>query len=131
MQGTWKTDSGGAGDVLLAIVVVAAVLAGVSAAARAVAAIPLYVWIAAAAAGAAVIAASAALAVRLWRRETARVPDWTARQVTPPRRAQPLAARRPAGLPPAQHHEHIHFHGVSADDVAGILAARNRTRENK
>jgi protein-S-isoprenylcysteine O-methyltransferase Ste14 len=130
MQGTWKTDSGGAGDVLRAIVVVAVVLAGVSAAARAVAAVPLYVWIAAAAAGAAVIAASVALAVRLWRRETARAPDWTARQVTP-RRAQPLSARRPAGLPPAQYHEHIHFHGVSADDVAAILAARNRTRENK
>jgi hypothetical protein len=131
MQGTWKSDSGGAGDVLLAVVVVVVVIAGVSAAARAVAAIPVYVWVLGAAVIAAVIAAGASVAVHLWRRETARAPDWTARQVTPPRSAQPLSARRRAELPPAQHHEHIHFHGVSADDVAGILAARNRTRENQ
>ena len=130
MQGTWKSDSGGAGDVLLAVVVVVVVIAGVSAAARAVAAIPVYVWGLGAAVIVAVVAAGVAVAVHLWRRETARAPDWTARQVTP-RRAQPLSARRPAGLPPAQYHEHIHFHGVSADDVAAILAARNRTRENQ
>ena len=131
MQGTWKTDSGGGGGALLAVVVIVVVIAGVSAAVRAVAAIPVYVWGLGAAVIVAVIAAGAGVAVRLWRRETARAPDWTARQVTPPRAAQPLSARRVAELPPAQHHEHVHFHGVSADDVAGILAARNHARENQ
>jgi hypothetical protein len=123
VQGTWKSDAGGAGDALIAVVVVVVVIAGVSAAARAVAAIPVYVWVAGAAAVVAVIAAGTAVAVHVWRRETARAPDWTARRAVPPRAAQPLSARRPAELPPAQH-LHVHLHGdVPADRAAEAVAA--------
>ena len=42
-------------------------------------------------------------------------------------RHEPVAAPlRRAALPPAERHEHIHFHGLSQQDVAAIVAARRK-----
>ena len=50
-------------------------------------------------------------------RDMVRVNSW---------RHQPVVAapQRRAELPPAGRHEHIHFHGLSPQDVAAIVAAR-------
>lgn len=42
-------------------------------------------------------------------------------------RHEPVAAPpRRVALPPAERHEHIHFHGMSPQDVAAIVAARRK-----
>jgi len=125
MRGTWQTTGGGGDAVAAVAVVVVVVLAALSAAARAVAAIPWYVWASGAAVLVAVVAGGVALAVRVHRREgdalAARAEQF--RALPPP--AQRISAPRRQALPPVERHEHIHFHGVSAADVAAILASRN------
>jgi hypothetical protein len=119
MRGTWQTTSGGAGA-LLGAAAVLAVGAGAAMLAEAVAALT---WVIAAVmflAGAAIIYA----AVRLNRRGPAPPPVMRAECIHPAP-ARPFSAPpRVATLPPAERHEHLHFHGVNAAEVAAILAAR-------
>lgn len=129
MRGTWQTTGGG-GDAVAAVAVIAiavVVLAALSAAVRAVAAIPAYVWVLVSVAIVAAVAGGVALAVRVYRREgdalAARAEQL--RALPPP--AQRISAPRRQALPPVE--QHIHFHGVSATDVAAILASRNHPAE--
>jgi hypothetical protein len=64
-------------------------------------------------------------AVRLRQRQANRDVSVPASRQVPRRAAEPLSApRRPAIVRPQE--LHVHFHGVSAEDVAAILAERNR-----
>ena len=114
MRGTWKTESSG-GVVAFAVLALAAAVAAV---AWAVAQI---MWVL-------VAAFPLAAAVIFW---------LAVRQLRPARGEKPLeyprnwpvvTSARPAAIePPREVHNHMHFHGTRAADVAAIL---NRQRED-
>ncbi len=93
------------------IVAFVVVLALVSAAAKVAAATPWYVWATAAVAAVAGVSGVVALVLRARRRDLA---------VLATVRERVLA---PQAAPPVE--QHFHFHGVSADEVAEILARRD------
>lgn len=121
MRGTWQTTEGGGGTVAVAVLVIAAVLVVeavarpvINAATDIVTAIVHIVLIGLATlAGLAVAGTVGYLA---WRRHRPRPAEI---QYTVPSaiRSEPQRA-----LPPVQ--QHIHFHGVSAEDIAAVLARR-------
>jgi hypothetical protein len=130
MKGTWETTDGGGGSTLLAVLAVlaAAAIAGpvLAAVATAVAELVRIVLIVAgtlAALAVAGVVAFAAVRVHRWRTSApARAslpapPSWRAIQTPPAPR--PLPASRP---PAIEQHVHHHWHGVSAEDVAAIIA---------
>ena len=124
MKGTWKTDSGGSGAgeaaLLIGVIVLAAAVAGPVLAAvgellRAL------VIIAAVVVVLAVAATGAAVALRLRHRPPPPLPPrvYGSTSVHAVRdRTQPRAL-------PAQPEVHLHFHGVTAEDVAAIIARQN------
>ncbi len=117
----------GGGKSVAVIIGLAVVLALVTAAARAVAAIPAYVWITLTVTAVVGTGGLVALVVRAYRRDAAVL---AARAEE--RRALPASAERVSAphaswqaLSPVEHHEHLHFHGVDAAEVAEILARRD------
>jgi hypothetical protein len=126
MRGTWETtDSGGGGGLgTVVLVILAAAVLGPAVAAAVAELLHLLVIVAvilAAVAGAG-LAGLAALRVHRWRTGgPARVP-----LLAPPpwRPVQaPTVARQVTGRPPpAIEHHHVHFHGISAEDVAAVIA---------
>jgi hypothetical protein len=124
MKGTWTTDSsgsGGAGTVVLVIGAAVALAAIAGPVADAVGELLRAVVIAAAVVVALAVAGGTALVayrVRQGRANPA-VPVSPGRPVPPPR-AQPLPAPPRAAIE-APREVHLHFHGVSAEDVAAII----------
>lgn len=100
------------------------VLALVTAAAKAVAAVPWYVWAALALVPVAAIGGLVAL-FRVQRRDAATLAARAAARQALPVPAQAVPARpAPMALPPAGQHLTLNFHGdVDPANVAGILAA--------
>jgi hypothetical protein len=120
MKGTWQTDSSGSGGTIALIVgaaVLAAAVAGpvMAAAADLVRAVVIIV-IAAVALAAIGVAAAVALRLRHWppRALPSRVYGSTS---VHPVQDRPV----PRALPARQPEVHLHFHGVTAEDIATAL----------
>ena len=129
MRGVWHTGDCGSGGGSAAPVLIglAVVLALMTAAAKAVAAIPWYAWVSAAMAAVAGIGGLAALLARAHRRDTATLAARAQERRALPAPTQAISAPHAprAALPPVERHEHLHFHGVDAAEVAEILARRD------
>ncbi len=115
-SGAHTHPSGGAGA-LAALAAAVAVIAAVKM-------LLAVLWLLAAILGLAV-AAAVALAAWLNRREPS--PPWTVSQLQPPpaARAQPVRAQRRPAIEGGQH-VHLHLHGLTAEQIAQILAGRER-----
>ena len=125
MRRTWQTTDSGGGQLVLAILAVIVIAAIAGPVAAAAAELVRAVVIAVAVLGGLALAAGAALVAYRLRRGRQGAP-LVARRVTPVTRqaAEPLPApRRPAIERPAE--LHLHFHGLTAEDVAAILARRD------
>ena len=133
MNGTWKSSGGGDSGVLGAIavlvVIALSICAVVSAVGNALAKIPVYAWICGVIALVAVIAGLVTLVVHVRRAENARMEQYTAQhaaRVEAQRQQRQMAARQRQAIAPPEQHQHLHFHGMTPDAVAAILAARDR-----
>jgi hypothetical protein len=127
MRGTWQTtDSGLAVPLAIGAAVLAVLIAGpVAAAVTAVA--QALITIIAVLAGLGAVGGTAYAVYRVRHPRPVQGPPAPRAGQVPWRRAEPLPApRRPAVEPPRE--VHLHFHGVTAEDVAAILADVNRDR---
>jgi hypothetical protein len=126
MKGTWQTTDGGgglAGPLAIGAAVLAAAVAGpvVAAAAELLRAVVIIVAVAVALA---VLAAAGFVAYRLRQGRASRTTRVSFPRAVPLARAKSLSAPRPPAVEgPRQ--VHLHFHGVSAEDVAAIIARQN------
>jgi hypothetical protein len=127
MKGTWTTtggSGGGWGPPVAFVAVAAAAVAIAKPAAHAAGELLRVVLITAGVLAGLVVAA--VIAAVAWRRSHPAAERTTAVSFTGHDAARAVQARSaPRELPPAQ--QHIHFHGVSAEDVAEII---NRTRKD-
>lgn len=127
MRGTWKTESSGAGALaVLAVVLIVAIIGAAVARPVIDAVTELVRVLLIAAAVLAGTAVAGGIAYVVWRRRHPRpigtrpAPFISAAQL---RAIQGRSA--PRQLPPAE--QHIHFHGVSADDIAAIIASQRHS----
>ena len=135
MNGTWKTGGGGGGDGLglIAVIVAAAfaICAVIGAIGHAIAEIPLYVYVCAVAVVVAIVAGLVTLVVRVQRAEHRRAEEFTASraaQFEAQREQRRVAAqKRQQAIEAPQ--QHIHFHGMTPQDVAAVLAATRQAEE--
>jgi hypothetical protein len=126
MRGTWQTTDGGGGTIALVIgaAVLAAAIAGPVAAAAAAVAEALIITIAVLG-GLAAVAGTALVAYRLRQGRANRTTPVSFPRPVPRRPVQALPGpERPAIGRPAE--VHLHFHGVTAEEVAAILAEHGR-----
>ncbi len=123
-SGAHTHDDGG-GKAVLVIIGLAVVLALVTAAAKAVAAIPWYVWASLVLVAVAGTGGLVALAVRVHRRDTATLAARAQERRALPAPTQAISAPQAPreALPPVE--QHLHFHVNSAAEVAEILARRD------
>jgi hypothetical protein len=123
MKGTWQTTEGGGSGLAVPLAIGAAVLAAAVAGpvAAAVGELLRAVVITIAVLGVlAALGGAALVAYRLRQGRAARVTSVSFPRPLPRRPAQPLPApRREAIGPPPE--VHLHFHGVTAEDVAEII----------
>lgn len=154
MRGTWHTgECGGGGGIVSVILVLVVVFAAGYGAVMVADAIATIMWLLVSVmffAGCAVVglavrgnrrdmkSVSSSREIRTPRtdlpasRSARRVPIWAANATGGSLAMLAISAANATGaLPPAGRHEHIefHFHGVSAADVAAILAARNKENQ--
>jgi membrane protein implicated in regulation of membrane protease activity len=130
MQGTWKTTSGGIGDVIKAGAVIGAIILVASGAlagavAAAVSFLEMLLFCALA-----LLALATVAAFLLWRKYGHRPPP-VREQITAFHEAQQVrvARQRPAIAAPAQHW-HVHFHGTAAPPE-GVPAALKAITESQ
>ena len=122
-RGTWQTTSGSGGGSGTAVAVIAgAILVAALAGPVAAAVVSLVKALLVALAVVAVMAG--ALLVLAWRLRRTQPVFHHRPQLLTARRQAVLPAQQPE-RPAIENHQHFHFHGVSADDVAAALA-RNR-----
>jgi len=108
----------------VAVVVGLVVLAVAGAAVKAVESIPWWVWAVVPFLALAVIGGVVVVIVRVWRAEAATYAARMRERQVLPKPAQRVSPRPAApALPPVE--QHLHFHDVSAAEVAEILASRN------
>lgn len=124
MRGTWQTTGGGGGlgailGMIGAVVLVAAIAGPVAAAAAELARI--VVTIVAVVAALAVAGGAALLAYRVRHRHRPRALPSPGARVLPPGAAAPLQEPQRPAIEAARQ-VHLHFHGVTAEDVAAIIA---------
>jgi uncharacterized membrane protein YraQ (UPF0718 family) len=127
VKGTWETTEGGGGLGVVVLVIVATALLGpaVVAAVAELLRVLLIVAGVIVGVGAASLAGLLAWRWRRWHQDAARAMPPLPRKMA--RAAQPLPKAQPAhALPTGRQRElpgglHLHFHGVSAEDVAAIL----------
>jgi hypothetical protein len=128
MKGTWQTTDGGGGLAVAAVVgaaILAAAIAGPVAAA--VAELARIVVITIAVLGGLALTGGAALVVlRLRQGRASRTTRVSFPRAVPLARAEPLSAPRREAIGPSRPELHLHFHGVTAEDVAEIIARQAR-----
>jgi hypothetical protein len=133
MKGTWQTTDGGGGGLAAAVVIGAAVLAVAIAGpvAAAVAAVAEALVITIAVLGALVLLGGAVFAAYRVRRGPERARGWQANHIRvshlppAPRPPESLPGPRPRAIGAPRHELHLHFHGVTAEDVAAIIARQD------
>ena len=126
MKGTWESTVGGGGLRVVVLVIVAAALLGPAVVAAVAELLRVLLIVAGVIVGVGAASLAGLLAWR-WRsrKDAARAMPPLPRKMA--RAAQPLPKAQPAhALPTGRQRElpgglHLHFHGVSAEDVAAIL----------
>jgi len=128
VKGTWQTDPGsggmGAAIAVVAVVIIGAAIAGPVV--HAVAELARLLLIAAAVLAVLAVAGGVTALVLMRRRSARRAPYWA----TEARPARPVQARTaPRELPARPEvHQHLHFHGVTPEEVAAIIDQRGAHR---
>jgi hypothetical protein len=127
MKGTWQTtDGGGAGASLLIALVVVIVFAAATAGPVVHAAEDLVRILLITAAVLAGLVVGAVIGALAWRARHPRQNSTTPESFAAADQLRAMQARTAPRELPAQVHNHVHIHGLSAEDVAAVVARQSQ-----